>query len=328
MSSHNSWIVQIALLVQSCACHVVPPTQLVGKPAATCVEDETVDSSGRFCCVLHHELALRLVSSTLPAVGTALPPSVGPLSFTSCRFALLPAVGPLFSPAVGPLFSVPLIINHPTSAVDCVSLFHRGFAQRLSITFATLLVRVLLIASREPLFSTSCSRVHVLTHVSSSSRRCPMCCAWYAGCFPAALLFRALRVGLLTCTEQKRLSCESESCWSFARDTPATSTVCWTAVVTVWAWMSHVAISLVVHSCARTSARLRSCIENQASEAAVSLRGCIKLLPWRLGVHPAKAWSSDTPVRPRPSALTPTIFSIACGCVPHRQWAPLDARLH
>ena len=59
----------------ACPNRIRPPAQLVGKPAATCVEAETVDSSGRFCCILHHKLAFRLISSTLPA-------------FTNCRSAL------------------------------------------------------------------------------------------------------------------------------------------------------------------------------------------------------------------------------------------------
>ena len=64
--------------------------------------------------LLHHELALRLVSSTLPAVG----------------IALSAAVGPLFSPAVSPI-----------SFTSCKSApFLPGFAQRLSATFATSLL--------------------------------------------------------------------------------------------------------------------------------------------------------------------------------------------
>ena len=75
-----------------------------------------------------------------------------------------------------------------------------------------------------------------------------------------------------------------------------------TAVATVWAWMRHVAISLVCPLCARASGRLRSCIvvnvtsKNQADQAVASLRRCLVLLPWRLGVHPLKTWSSHTPV--------------------------------
>ena len=34
--------------------------------------------------------------------------------------------------------------------------------------------------------------------------------------------------------------------------------------------------------------------ENPADQAVASVRRCLKLLAWRLGVHPAKARSSDT----------------------------------
>ena len=123
-----------------CSSHVVPPAQRVGKPAATCVEDETVDSSGRFCCVLHRELPVRLLSSALPAVGIALSAAVGLLSFTSCRSALITRCR---SALVRSSYHQPPILS--TSAVDCVSSFYRCFAQRASVTFATFLFRGLLV---------------------------------------------------------------------------------------------------------------------------------------------------------------------------------------
>ena len=56
----------------------------------------------------------------------------------------------------------------------------------------------------------------------------------------------------------------------------------------------------LVHSYAKTSTRLRSCIV-----------GCVVLLVRTLVCSPAKAWCSDTPVRPRPSALTPAAVAAA-----------------
>ena len=50
----------------------VPPAQLVGKPATTCVEDETVDSSERFCC---EELDLVLKLIHIVARACRAPPS-------------------------------------------------------------------------------------------------------------------------------------------------------------------------------------------------------------------------------------------------------------
>ena len=84
--------------------------------------------------------------------------------------------------------------------------------------------------------------------------------------------------------------------------------------------MHHVAIPLVVHSCASAIARLRSCIvvrvtpENQADQAVASLRRCLKLLPWLPRRTPAKAVSSRLD-RPRPNALTPAAVATAFGCL-------------
>ena len=128
-------------------------------------------------------------------------------SFTSCRSALLPAVGPLFSPAVGPLFwllfiriiymfvftqSAVLSFAHllrrrclrvrqsrPTSAVHTPSF--AVWCLGLSRACAVLLLRSSwhsmnrsrsswhsMSRSLQRRFPTSCSPVHVLTHVFSS----------------------------------------------------------------------------------------------------------------------------------------------------------------
>ena len=59
----------------------------------TCVEDETVDSSERYCCEELDLLLdlLHIVSPTLPAVGFAL-------SYQPYVRSFLPAAGPLFHP--------------------------------------------------------------------------------------------------------------------------------------------------------------------------------------------------------------------------------------
>ena len=95
--------------------------------------------------------------------------------------------------------------------------------------------------------------VHVLTHVSFSPTRCSTCCAWYAGYFSSqSAPPRAARESALLHREEARLQV---LCW---RVVPATAwTVRPTGVATVWAWKCHVAIPLVVHSCARASASLR-----------------------------------------------------------------------
>ena len=109
-------------------------------------------------------------------------------------------------PAVGPLFFQQLEVR--SSFTSCRSSFHRRFAQRLSVTFATLLVRALLarsswhsmsrppwhsMAVRHRLFD-ELSAVHVLTHVFSSARYFT-CCAWSASPQHHSLLsLRALRV--------------------------------------------------------------------------------------------------------------------------------------
>ena len=88
------------------------PMSLASLLSRVSKEDETVDSSGHFCCeeldlvpnpdwdLLHRSL-FRLDSSWLHAPLCLL---FALLFFTSCRAALLPAVGPFHAPAVGPLF--------------------------------------------------------------------------------------------------------------------------------------------------------------------------------------------------------------------------------
>ena len=139
LDRHNDCLFQIATLFESCTCHVVPPAQLVCKPAALCVEDETVDSSERFCCE-ELDLVLNLIhivarvcrsrhpssctrSSLRPSpclgcdpsrtrifavfAAASLPcqflPAVGYALLTSCRSALS-RCGCYFLPAVCPLF--------------------------------------------------------------------------------------------------------------------------------------------------------------------------------------------------------------------------------
>ena len=108
-----------------------------------------------------------------------------------------------------------------TSAVDRVSLTHRCFAQRLSVTFATLLVRVLLVRtswhsmSRPPWHSMALwrrfTRALVFDELFARPRADPRVIFFHAllpraargslAASPATLLLRALRVGLLFCTE-------------------------------------------------------------------------------------------------------------------------------
>ena len=106
----------------------------------------------------------------------------------------------------------------------------------------------------------SASHVHVLTHVSSSTR-CSTCSAWYAGCFPShSLRQRAARwSALLYCAELGR--CGSESCSNrpgldASPRHPPRGQLC--------------ASCIVVHV---TS-------EKQADQAEASLRRCLKLSSW------------------------------------------------
>ena len=125
--------------------------------------------------------ATSLPCQFLPAVGHAL--------LTSCRSALLSlAVGPLF-----PFFSVSTASAATSLTSTCLSTcstsFHNCFARQLSVRYvscnATLLSRALpLLHGYEPSVSTSCSLVHVLTHVFSA--RSFTCCAWSGG-LPAPL---------------------------------------------------------------------------------------------------------------------------------------------
>ena len=73
-------------------------------------------------------------------------------------------------------------------------------------------------------------------------------------------------------------------------------------------------------------ARLRSCIVDRG----VRLVRTAPWLAWQLllqhlGAHPTKTWCSDTPVKPRRSAVTPAAVAAVFGCVPRGQRAPLDA---
>ena len=145
--------------------------------------------------LLHHELALRFVSSC--ANPRYVPPYLGcderrssrsacrsqfflvssclqlaMLFLTSCRSAFLTSFGPLFS-----FFS--------SSTTHCFSCFDR-IAQRLSVASH---------ATRHCLFSTSCTPVHVLTHAFSSGRSFT-CCAWCVGPEHHSLPPRAARAGL------------------------------------------------------------------------------------------------------------------------------------
>ena len=110
-------------------------------------------------------------------------------SCTSCRSALLSlAVGPFF-----PFFSVSTTSAATSLTSTCLSTcsssFHNCFARQLSVRNvscnATLLSRALpLLHGCEPSVSTSCSLVHVLTHVFSA--RSFTCGAWFGG-LPAPL---------------------------------------------------------------------------------------------------------------------------------------------
>ena len=67
------------------------------------------------------------------------------------------------------------------------------------------------------------------------------------------------------------------------------------SVATVWAWMRHVAISLVVHSVRGPTGEVHSVRGPTGSYVRASWSVCcLKLLPWHLGAHPAKAWTSNT----------------------------------
>ena len=108
---------------------------------------------------------------------------------TSCGSALLSlAVGPLF-----PFFSVSTASAATSLTSTCLSTcsssFHNCFARQLSVRYvscnATLLSRALSpLHGCEPSVSSSCSLVHVLTHVFSA--RSFTCCAWSGG-LPAPL---------------------------------------------------------------------------------------------------------------------------------------------
>ena len=122
-------------------------------------------------------------------------PLVRSLVLTSCRstflpavVALLPALGPLYPavvallPAVCQLFYFLLSVHRPVLVF--VSPLVRAATVRHVLRHATLLARARLL---ESLLSTSCSPVHVLTHVFIS---------WSAGCVTSlrSLLHCALRV--------------------------------------------------------------------------------------------------------------------------------------
>ena len=134
--------------------------------------------------------AASLPCQFLHAVGYALVPAAA-LSRCCCSF--LPAVGPLF-----PFFSVPTASATSltsTCLFTCSSSFHNCFARQLSLRYvscnATLLSRALPpLHGCEPSVSTSCSLVHVLTHVFSA--RSFTCCAWSGG-LPAPLSLSSAR---------------------------------------------------------------------------------------------------------------------------------------
>ena len=118
-----------------------------------------------------------LVSSVvLDSCGFALLPAVA---------ALVPAVGPLYPAvlalflAVGPLFYILLIVHRPVLVF--VSPLVRAATVRRVLRHATLFVQALLL---EPLLSTSCSPVHVLTHVFFS---------WSAGCVTSVHVLLVVR---------------------------------------------------------------------------------------------------------------------------------------
>ena len=208
MSLHNDWHVQIAR-----------------KPAATCVEGERLSTPRGASAVknlvnlVHHELALRLVSSTLPAVGIAL-----------FRFSY----------------------NQPPNLVHVCC---RCIAQPLSVAFATLLVRVLPVRfswhsmSRPPrpsmVLQRRFTRALVFAELLVHPRADPP--VFFFQTLPHVL--RAVHWLLL-----QPLSPSARCAWVFPpalrrRGSPATAwTVRSTAVATVWASMRHVAISLAVHS--------------------------------------------------------------------------------
>ena len=119
----------------------------------------------------------------------------------------------------------------------------------------------------------SCPLSHVLTHVFSSSTRGPT---------------RSLRVGPLSCTEQRNLACDSESCVeAFHVSRLRQRAVRSAAVATGWPWIRHIAIPLVVHSCARASAMLRSCIVDRLVRLVRTL-ACLAALASTSGCDPPK----------------------------------------
>ena len=98
-------------------------------------------------------------------------------SFTSCKSALLPAVGPFFP------FSLSLTMHFLDVCSCCIT-------QRLSVTFATLLVRVLRIAlhcSVASLHATLVLTICPPAHMLRPTRLLLPCCAWYAGLLPQPL---------------------------------------------------------------------------------------------------------------------------------------------
>ena len=259
--------------------------------------------------LLHHELAFRLVSSRLclQLAGFTLSPADGPPSSTP---VWVRSLHQLQVRSFHSFYHQPPILS--TSAVDCLSSFsslrRAATVRRVRDVACSCSSCAILMAlhespamalhgsavspAREPLFSTSCSPVQVLTHVSSSAstRSCfpqqlrhSARCAWV--CSPAlsrrgspatARLVGAWHVS----RPRQRGPCVPQLCqtvWAWntsRRHSPSWSTLC--------EGQREAAIS-VVHT---TS-------ENQADHAAASLRRCLKLSPWRLGVHPTKAWSND-----------------------------------
>ena len=132
---------------------------------------------------------------------------------TRCRSALS-RCGCTFTSCRSALFFL-LIVHRPVLVI--VSLLVRAATVRHVLRHATLLVRALLF---EPLCSTSCSPVHVLTHVFLS---------WSAGCVTSLHVLRVVHCFLWSCSFALH---ESPACFVVTSPFTFTSPSCllWSAL--------------------------------------------------------------------------------------------------
>ena len=180
-------------------CSVAPPAQLVGKPATTCVEDESVGSSERFCCEeldTHHctsvslsailaclssELATRRLAHLRPHLQ-----SHAPRAHSSTRLDRTHRVVCESSLLLGLLFRFFYSLHRLPWPLRCFGLSALGRRFSRALVFNELVARPR--ADPRVFF-------HTLLHVRLLARNFT-CCACSAGCFTSTTLsLHALRVG-------------------------------------------------------------------------------------------------------------------------------------